>query len=1333
MKTLFTYKTFVTAFVAAILSFAAQPSGAAEPWVSFRHIGIEDGLSHTTVPSIVQDTLGYIWVATHDGLNRYDGHAFKTYRSESGNPESLPDNVIKRLVCDTRGNLWILSHGNLTRYDRLLDTFEPNALPEGDATEFNAVAPLDSTRLLVGTCRALYVFDINRRRFTPLVPDLSVNALAVLADTCYVGTSRGVSYITRENQKPKALPGVSTSVNAFATDGNDLWIATEGSGVWRHSALTGRTSRFDNSAAARLCSPFVRALGTDRSGRLWIGTVDGLCVYNPATSSMRTFTATNTPGTAGATPLSHSSVRSLLADNSGGIWIGTWYGGINYYHPLQNRFRNIGMPPLNDNVVSCIVPSGHNIYIGTNAGGLNIYNTADETFSYISRAEGLRSTDVKAVYVDTAAGRLYVGTHLGGLAVFDVTSRRLLHQVDSPAKLYAILPALRDGGLWLGSLDGLFFYDIASGKARRAEAPLTNVTELYRDSHGRLWLSGESGFAICSELPDGTLRELSLPAVAQDIRYLYVNNIYEDAHTGDFCISTRRGLYVLDSSLGSVRHYTVADGLPNDVVLGVVADNRNRLWVSTSLGLAQYDSSSASFRTYGSSDFLGVRQFNAKAIASVDQGRRLYFGGVGGIITFNPDEIVADTISTAPLINGVRLFGVPVTPGAGSGIIRTTPETGTRILLQPGPSMLTLDFTAFNYHNNGNETFRYRLDGLDKDWIDAGDAHSATYRDIPPGTYRFEVQAANSDGLRSPVASIEVRVLPHWYQQWWAQLLGLIAVGLLAWLLVRRFTMRRLREQRRDYEKRDYERREELNDMKVNFFVNMSHELRTPLTLILLPVTELIEQKRNEPKVLDKLQTIRGNTMRILNIINQILDYQRAENGMFHLRVRPVDVNDMLSCELANYRSKAQHSNINCRIDSTLGTEPLPLDTTYMSIIIGNLLSNAFKHTPDGRSVKLSAALTDDNNSLVIKVSDTGYGISPDKLPHIFDRFYKVDENSYGSGIGLSLVKRLVTLHHGTISVESAPDCGTSFTITLPASIAAYASDECAASDDNTTPEAHVQYIPDSETADETAGSASEEDASADESARRTIMLVDDNDTILKYMREALASDYRIVLAHDGEEALAMVDAGETPDMIITDVMMPRTDGIRLCRAIKRNIRTSHIPVMMLSAKSDVRDQLDAMKVGADDYLPKPFSMSLLRAKIANRFRTRASAIRYYTDTTDLEPAKMSMNPLDEEFLAGALKAVETHLDDSEFTTDAFAREMLMSRSNLHLKLKALTGESANEFIRRIRMNRALELLKSGRYTVAEVSTMVGYGTPSYFSTSFKKFFGSQPSDYTKI
>ncbi len=1314
--------TIIT-LLALTLAWVAR---GAEPWVSFRHIGIEQGLSHSTVPSIAQDSLGYIWVATQDGLNRYDGHSFKIYRNDRDNDRSLPDNVVKRVICDPAGNLWIVCAGTLVRYDRRLDSFESNPLPEGDHSELNLAVPLDSGAMLLGTSEGLYRFDIAERRYSPLITDITVNALAATGGYYFIGNRNGCYRLKAGSRKPERLPGVSTPVNALYNDGREIWIATEGEGVWRHNLSTGKTSKLD----IPLRSAFVRALCKDYDGRLWIGTINGLIVYDPAEGSTRTFTTEHY--TTGATPLSHSSIRSIFADRHGGIWIGTWFGGLNYCHPLQNRFRHIGTPPLNDKVVSCIIPDGDIIYIGTNGGGLNIYDRLTDRVRFITLDDGLASTDVKAVYADKAKGLLYVGTHLGGLSVFDLRSHRLIRRLPQPQRVYSLLPA-RDGRLWVGTLAGLYRYDPATVTIENINSPFSNVTDIYRDSRGRLWLSGEHGVALFNEGPGAELSRIPLPENLAELTASYIYNVYESPADGNLYLSSRRGLWALSPDLKLLGHYTTADGLPNDIVLGAVADNNGDLWLSTNGGLSEFDPENKAFRNYGLTDYQGVRQFNAKAIARLDNSR-MWFGGVGGIITFAPDRINADTISARPLVNGIRVFGSPVTPGDGSGVLASTVETGKKVLLHPGQSMVTFDFTSLNFHNNGHNSFRYRMDGLDKGWIDAGSERSATYRNIPPGVYRFEVQSSNSDNLWSDAQSVEVRVLPYWYQRWWVQLIGLIIIGVVIWSFVRRFTLRRLDEQHREYEKRDYERRQELNDMKVNFFVNMSHELRTPLTLILLPATELIEQKRSEPKVLDKLRTIHSNTLRILNIINQILDYQRAENGMFPLRVRPVDVNGFLAGELRNYNARATHDNIDCRLDSTVGDERLPLDPTYLSIIIGNLLSNAFKHTPAGKSVKLSARLTDDGKSLEIKVSDTGYGINPAKLPHIFDRFYKVEENSYGSGIGLSLVKRLVTLHHGSISVESVPDQGTSFTITLPAEEGAYAPDERAAADEAETKPLQLHYLPGDgeEAAPDTADTEAAPAPDGEEGAERpSVMLVDDNETILKYMSEALAPLYRVILARDGAEALQLLEE-QLPDMVITDVMMPRTDGIQLCRAIKRNIRTSHIPVMMLSAKSDVRDQLDAMKVGADDYLPKPFSMPLLLAKIANRFRTRASAIKFYADTPGLEPVTMAMNPLDEEFLTNAIKMVEQHMDDSEFTTDGFARAMLMSRSNLHVKLKALTGESANEFIRRIRMNRALELLKSGRYTVSEVSAMVGYSTPSYFSTSFKKFFGSQPSDHIK-
>lgn len=416
----------------------------------------------------------------------------------------------------------------------------------------------------------------------------------------------------------------------------------------------------------------------------------------------------------------------------------------------------------------------------------------------------------------------------------------------------------------------------------------------------------------------------------------------------------------------------------------------------------------------------------------------------------------------------------------------------------------------------------------------------------------------------------------------------------------------------------------------------------------------------------------------------------------------------------------------------------MTLDSNYIELIINNLLSNAFKYTPKGQTVALQ--LSQEGGELVLAVKDSGCGIPADKLDNIFTRFYQVDDSASGNGIGLSLVKRLVELHHGTITVESKLGEGTTFIVHLPIAPDAYSAEETATGDSATQNaenkadnQSYIRILDDpgdeAHEASAKAGEAHEDEEK--ENSKPTIMVVDDNSEILKYIGDALADSYKVILAANGAKAIENLSV-EKIDLIVTDVMMPDVDGMQLCRTVKRNLRTSHIPVIMLSAKSDLSDQMGGMNVGADDYMAKPFSLDLLKAKIRNQLRTRARLIDMYTGSTEIEPAKVTVNPLDEEFLSRAIKVMNEHIDDLDFSTDIFAREMFMSRSNLHLKMKALTGQSTNDFIRRVRMNKALELLKTARYTVSEVSAMVGYGTPSYFATSFKKYFGHSPSDLVK-
>lgn len=522
--------------------------------------------------------------------------------------------------------------------------------------------------------------------------------------------------------------------------------------------------------------------------------------------------------------------------------------------------------------------------------------------------------------------------------------------------------------------------------------------------------------------------------------------------------------------------------------------------------------------------------------------------------------------------------------------------------------------------------------------------------------------------------------------------------------------------------------------MKLRFFINISHELRTPLTLIMAPLQDLLA-KVQDRWMGRQLEHIRRNADRLLYLVNQLMDYRRAELGVFHLKVRLVPIRQIMEKNFLFYERLAQQKQIVYRFDSDLDDRKILCDPEYLELIENNLLSNAFKYTGRGKSVTVT--LRQEGNELMLQVKDTGIGIPLGKQDRIFERFYQADSEHLGSGIGLSLVQRLVELHHGVVKMESQEGEGSTFTVLVPVVESAYTLEEkqCTTEEIEEVHTTNRQEMYMVDTEDEPVdASLSDEDGTStqeDKIRKETVLVVEDHADIRCYLAEKLGTMYQVVQASNGEEALKRLK--ELPvDLVLTDVMMPVMDGLHLCRAIKQNMNTCHIPVIILSAKADVKEQLEGLQVGADDYIPKPFVLNIVVTKIRNLFRTRYRAIEYYSKSMEIEPEKIALNPLDEKLLKQAMDIMERHLDDVDFTTDEFAREMCMSRSSLHAKMKALTGESTNDFIRKVRFNRACKLLKEGRYTVAEISVMVGYNTPSYFTTSFKKYFGYLPSEYGK-
>lgn len=649
--------------------------------------------------------------------------------------------------------------------------------------------------------------------------------------------------------------------------------------------------------------------------------------------------------------------------------------------------------------------------------------------------------------------------------------------------------------------------------------------------------------------------------------------------------------------------------------------------------------------------------------------------------------------------------------------------------MKASQNSFSISFVVSNYIAGKHNTFSYKLEGYDKEWYKQNDISPVSYSNLSAGNYTFLLKAANNDGKWSKeMAVLHVKVLPIWYRTWWALSIFILSFILLILIIFRFFWLRKSMQTEIRMERLDKEKREEISQMKIRFYINISHELRTPLTLIVAPLQELLSSVTGHWER-EKLLYIQRNTKRLLHLVNQLMDYRRAELGIFELKPIYDNAYKRVLSNFLNYESLAKRKDIDYNFYSELQDEEVLFDGNYLDLIVNNLLSNAFKYTEEGESI--SVKLYKENKCIVLQVIDTGIGIPEDKQRKIFERFYQMENGHEGSGIGLSLVQRLVELHHGQITLISEVEKGSTFSVYIPQDKSAYTAEELLENSKEPkgqrvySTNAHDVDVYDMEIAEVSSGEKEESNKHG------TILIVEDNKELRQYLSNGLSVQFNLIEAENGQKALDLLKDNDV-DLILSDVMMPVMDGVKFCKLVKQNLKTCHIPVYLLSAKVDIKYQLKGLQVGADDYIPKPFSMEILVAKILNMLRTRYRIFERYSNTLEVEPEKITNNAMDEEVLRKAVAIVEKNMSNVDFSTEQFASEMNMSRSNLHLKLKAITGKSAIDFIHKIRFNRACQLLKEGKYTVSEISFMVGYNTPSYFAARFKKYIGCLPTEYGK-
>jgi signal transduction histidine kinase/ligand-binding sensor domain-containing protein/DNA-binding response OmpR family regulator len=1371
--------------VSAVLLLASWCLAADIQKLQFDRIGIEEGLSQGSVITLMFDDQGWLWVGTEDGVNRYDGYNFRIFRHDPVDPDSLGSAYVLAIFKDSQGAVWVGTEGgglnrlNQTngKFDHFLHNPDDQDSLIGDYV--SAIFEDRQGRLWVGTSAGISRLDKSRQHFTNfsshdatkrgLLNDQILSFGEDRLGNIWVGTEEGLYRFIESDQRfiryaynplDDGSIGGQQVRNIFEDQSGRLWISTFGgqAGLSLWDPEENRFRRFapDPDDEYSMPSTDVNQVteNPDEPGVLWIGTrTAGLVRFD--TNSGRFYANRHDPGQPSS--ISNDRVSSVVFDNTGTLWAGAYDAGLNRLHRRHQQWTHYSHDPedqgsLPNAYVRSIAESDDGtLWIGTYDGGLaRLGPDRSEFFAFQhdpSDPGSIGWNEVRNVYVDHS-GTVWAGTYHGGLNRLDEKSGSFTRFLTDPTDLTSIsdnrVLAIQEDGrgtLWVGTDRGLnrFQPDLESFQRYRSDPDNPNslssetIYALYTDSKGQLWIATLGGGMNRYD-----------PETDSFVHYRHDRNdptslvsdsvlaITEDSKGRIWVGTLGGGLDLLDQESGTFSHHTTAQGLPNNVIHGIVEDDEGRLWLSTNNGLARFEPETGEIRNYSVGDGLLTNEFSAKAYHRTQRGE-LAFGSLSGLTLFTPDLLEDNPVTPPVYITDFKLLGKSVTPGAQSVLTRQIEET-TSLVLTHRDSVISFEFTALDFVAPQNNQYAYLLEGFDQGWqfVNASQ-RVATYTNLDAGDYTFRVRASNSDGVwNNQGQNIQMTVLPPPWRSWWAY--SLYALMLMALFIVerRRTTQQIELRAQIDIERLETEKLKEVDHLKSKFFANISHEFRTPLTLILGPLKALIGNGVSAEQ-LKQLQFMEKNANRLHRLVNQLFDLSRLKSGRLTLQQKPGDLVDYCRGLSMSFFSLAEINDIQLDFNTDSESAYVYFDAERIETMLVNLISNALKFTPkNGRvavSLKLSSGPTNVDPGRVwfeLIVSDTGIGIPIEYQGHVFDRFYQVDSSDTrgieGAGIGLALVKELAELHGGAVRVNSTAGGGSTFCLLLGFS-------KCSAKEEEepgTLTQARDSDARDFKCSEKIPGSTGE---NLDQEDETIVLLVEDNDDLRAFICDRFSNEYSVIEAENGRAGLELAYE-KVPDLIISDVMMPEMDGFSMCHHLKTDHRTSHIPIIMLTAKASQEEKFEGLELGADAYLSKPFDSDELLARARNLIEQRRLLRQSFSGTIVLQPHHLELGNVDQSFLSRALMAVEADIDDEDFSVEVLAEKLNLSRSQLHRKLKALTNQTPTSFIRTIRLERAAQLLKQDYQSIADIALQTGFSSQAYFTKCFHDHFGCTPSEY---
>ncbi|MDP9081895.1 MAG: ATP-binding protein [Bacteroidota bacterium] len=1352
----------------------------------FSHLDISNGLSHNNVTSIFKDNKGFMWFGTLSGLNRYDGYKFKVFKHSVSDTSSLDDDYIVNIINGPENKLWIETRNGFNIYDPATEKFCHNivgylqsiAIPD----RFLSAIKKDRDGNFWFLHRYLGVYRYNPQtkktiHLTHSATDtasISGNAVSDVAQD-----SAGNFWLTyrsgvMERMDPKTLrvtyrshmfnklPGeLNSSYKIFIDKQDDIWafVPTYSAGVYFINVKKGIFKHIDKgNDQSHLNTDVVSSVIQDDKNRIWIATDHGgVNLLNKQDFKMQFLLNREDD----SKTIGQNSITLLYKDNTGIVWVGTYKKGVGYYHEsiikfplythhLADPFSERQSLSFGD-VNSFAEDKTGNIWIGANGGGLIYFDRKKGTFrTYLHDANNpnsLTNNVIVCMFIDHEQ-KLWIGTYFGGLDCFDGRTFKHYKHDDSRAgsisedRICAITEN-SDHQLLVGTLSAGFnvfnsctqtfsHYIYHQGD----NAIQSNyVSRILEDKRKNLWIVTSYGLDVLMKETNRFIHYVHDEKNSNSLINNSTNNIMEDMD-GLIWISTHEGISIFDHKTGKFTNISKQDGLPDNAVIDLQEYDRNNVWVSTPNGLSNIivDRSGKAlkfrFVNYNETEGLQGREFTENSSLKTRDGE-LLFGGGNGFNMFRPSNINTNKNQPNLIFTDLQVFNQSLSVGekVNGRVILPESITGLKSLnLKYNDNVFSIEFAALNYFNPDKIKYQYMMEGFDKGWITADSKiRKATYTNLDAGDYTFKVRATDNENWNNKELRLHISILPPFWKTIWAYILYAILI-LSILLYLRRRGINKIRQQFSiEKEREEAHRMHELDLMKIKFFTNVSHEFRTPLSLIMAPVDRILKQI-NEPEIQRQLLLVNRNAKRLLNLVNQLLDFRKMEYQELKLHERNGEIIGFIKELSYAFTDIADQKNIRFIFDTEIESFYAAFDHDKIERILFNLLSNAYKFTHEGGQVSVLLNLVNtteaDEQQLEIRVIDTGIGIAEDKRDKIFDPFFQNDIPgsmlNQGSGIGLSITREFVKLHHGEIFVESEFNQGSCFTVLLPLHEV----------DRKIFTDVPVQLNHAGEfTTDPVLQKNGIEKENRDVK-KPTVLLVEDNDDFRFYIKDNLKSAFNIIEAENGKRGWQKALA-QHPNLIVSDISMPEMNGIDLCMKIKNDKRTSHIPVILLTALIGEEQQLKGLETGASDYMTKPFNFEILQSKIRNILSQQEYMRKTYTKQVEVNPTEEHVESPDELFIKKVLLLIDNNIPNPNFSVEELSSEVFVSRYTLYKKILAMTGKTPNELVRSMRLKRAAQLLETGHLTISQICHKVGFKSQKYFVKTFKSEYNTIPSKYT--